>query len=139
MTRIRPPPMRRSWETVADALPTATRAAVRGRPRRRERGGAGGQQQRGRGYWPKRENPAGSRLRGSPLTNSTTDSVEKVLAPQAGLEPAAKWLTTTRSAVSAIRGRGNELFGGVVVATTARNERTGVPQEPEDPVAVWPG
>jgi hypothetical protein len=27
----------------------------------------------------------------------------------------------------------------VVVATTARNERTGVPQEPEDPVAVWPG
>ena len=32
--------------------------------------------------------------------------------------PGAPGLTTTRSAVSAIRGRGNELFGGAVVAST---------------------
>jgi len=39
------------------------------------------------------EKPAGSRLWGSPLTNSTTGSVGKPLAPQANFEPLTGWLT----------------------------------------------
>ena len=56
-------------------------------PRNRERGGVGGKREKGRRYWPECENPAGSRLRGSPLTNSTTDSVEKVLAQKRSYSP----------------------------------------------------